>query len=78
MSHDFVVISLCFTFTCNNFTSAHNKFYVSEKMPIYRNNIPPAIVMYCACYVHGVYHIQSGNMATMIIIIVVSSMTHIT
>ena len=77
MSHDFVVISLCFTFTCNNFTSAHNKFYVSEKMPIYRNNIPPAIgsKRYCACYVHGVYHIQSGNMATMIIIVVFLSRT---
>ena len=82
MSHDFVVISLCFTFTCNNFTSAHNKFYVSEKMPIYRNNILPAIgskilCMLCAWSslgseaMHGVYHIQSGNiMATMIIIVV--------
>ena len=61
----------------NNFTSAHNKFYVSEKMPIYRNNILPAIgskilCMLCAWSslgskaMHGVYHIQSGNMATII------------
>ena len=78
MSHDFVVISLCFTFTCNNFTSTHNKFYVSEKMPIYRNNIPPAIgskvlCMLCAWSIpHTVW--QYGNNDNNCSV----SMTHIT